>query len=298
MGRRLPIVVQECVVHTRTAASDVVASLRGRILSGALQPGMTLPPERTLASELAVSRSTLREGLSILAHMGLITIQPGRSGGAVVTRPPAATVSASIALLWQTRAITAGQLCEFRRALEVEAAQLAAGRASADDLHEITSALRAYAAPGLSSAQQNVHGRAFHQAVARASGNPLLAATMGSLNDAFAACFALLHDQPDPVELIIHLHQPIHDAIAAGNQLAAREAMLAHFDQLAAVLRELGLNDRPLAASEGDPPSLPHDRAADPTRNSPSVVLAPTRPSRSRVSGKEDGKGVLPTPRP
>ena len=89
-----------------------------------------MPPERELAGQLAVSRATLREGLSILSQMGLLSIHRGRGGGAVVTAPPATTVSASIALLFQTRVVTAGQLCEFRRAFEVEAAQLAAERRS------------------------------------------------------------------------------------------------------------------------------------------------------------------------
>lgn len=233
-------------VQPRSAAVGVVEQVRGRILSGALQPGMALPPERALASELLVSRSTLREGLSMLSQMGLLTIQPGRSGGAVVTAPPATTVSASIALLFQTRVVTAGHFSEFRRALEVEAAQLAAERRTDRDLEEITAALKAYATPGFGSAEQSIHGRAFHQAVARASGNPLLAETMASLNEAFAECFAILHELPDPELLIHELHAPILDAIARQDATAARAAMMAHFDQLASVLRELGLNEHPV----------------------------------------------------
>src|SRR5215208_7582455 len=110
------------VTHPPTAVDCVVAGLRARILAGTLQPGTSLPPERELAGQLAVSRATLREGLSILTQMGLLSIQRGRGGGAVVTAPPATMVSSSIALLFQTRAVTAGQLSEFRRALEIEAA--------------------------------------------------------------------------------------------------------------------------------------------------------------------------------
>src|SRR5215210_4604619 len=131
----------EQMAHPPTAVEAVVQGLRGRIVSGSLPPGMALPPERELAGQLDVSRATLREGLSILSQMGLLSIQRGRGGGAVVTAPPATTVSSSIALLFQTRAVTAGQLSEFRRALEVEAAQLAAMRRSASELEEITVAL-------------------------------------------------------------------------------------------------------------------------------------------------------------
>jgi DNA-binding FadR family transcriptional regulator len=256
---------------------------------------MALPPERVLANELAVSRPTLREGLSILSQMGLVDIQPGRGGGTIVTQPPATTVSASIALLWQTRGITAGQLCEFRRALEVEAAQLAADRATPADQVAINVALRAYAAPGMSPTQQNVHGRAFHQAVARASGNPLLAETMTSLNEAFAVSFALVHAEPDSVDLILNLHQPILEAISAGDSAAARTAMIIHFDQLTDVLNELGLSPCPLAAPdapENTSPGLPSLAAR--TMTIPHSTRRSPRPPRSIALG--NGKGVLTTP--
>ena len=242
------------MAHPPTAVDAVVQGLRGRILSGNLQPGMVLPAERELAGQLDVSRATLREGLSILSQMGLLSIQRGRGGGAVVTAPPATTVSASIALLFQTRAVTAGQLSEFRRALEVEAAQLAAVRRSAGELAEIATTLEAYVASGNDPAIQNIRGRAFHYAVARASGNPLLAETMTSLNEAFAECFDLLHATPDPARLIQDLHWPIFDAIRRAHAPDARSAMVVHFDQLEQVLRDLGLGDRAVGSSIlGDP---------------------------------------------
>lgn len=240
--------------HPPTAVDAVVEALRGRILAGSLQPGTSLPPERELAGQLAVSRATLREGLSILSQMGLLSIHRGRGGGAVVTAPRATTVSSSITLLFQTRAVTARQLSEFRRALEVEAAQLAAARRSLDELAEIAAALDAYAASGNDPTIQNVRGRAFHYAVARASGNPLLAETMTSLDEAFAECFDLMHASPDPSRLIHDLHWPIFDAIRRCHAADARAAMQAHFDQLDQVLRTLGLGDRMVGSYVvGDP---------------------------------------------
>ena len=259
------------MAYPATAVDTVVEGLRGRILSGSLQLGTSLPPERELADQLAVSRATLREGLSILSHMGLLSIQRGRAGGAVVTAPPATTVSASIALLFQTRSVTAGQLCEFRRALEVEAAQLAAARRSHQELEEIAAALDAYVASSQDTPAQNLHGRAFHHAVARASGNPLLTETMASLNDAFAACFHLQHTAraPDPAQLIHDLHWPILDAIRQRDEPGARRAMLTHFVQLENALCDLGISDRTI----GNQPEGDHVTPAD-TTGSPQRQLA------------------------
>jgi GntR family transcriptional regulator, transcriptional repressor for pyruvate dehydrogenase complex len=160
-------------------------------------------------------------------------------------------------LLFQTRVVTAGQLCEFRRAIEVEAAQLAAMRRSRQELEAISTALDAYVASGKDkdTAAQSLHGRAFHYAVARASGNPLLAETMTSLNDAFAACFHLQHTAraPDPAQLIHELHWPILDAIRHRDEPGARRAMLAHFAQLQNALSDLGISDHAIGnQTEGD----------------------------------------------
>jgi GntR family transcriptional regulator, transcriptional repressor for pyruvate dehydrogenase complex len=262
------------VSHPPTAVDAVVAGLRGRILSGSLQPGTSLPPERELAGQLAVSRATLREGLSALSQMGLLSIQRGRAGGAVVTAPPTTIVSSSIALLFQTRAITAGQLCEFRRALEIEAAQLAAVRRSRQELEEIATALDAYVASGKDTVAQNLHGRAFHFAVARASGNPLLAETMTSLNDVFAACFhlQLTARAPDPAQLIHELHWPILEAVRHRDESGARRAMLIHFDQLQNALSDLGISDRAIGnQTEGDH-AAPADIIGSPQLQSALVV--------------------------
>jgi DNA-binding FadR family transcriptional regulator len=128
-------------------------------------------------------------------------------------------------------------------------------RRSRQDLEEIAMALDAYVASGKDTVAQSRHGRAFHYAVARASGNPLLAETMTSLNDAFAECFHLQHTAraPDPAQLILDLHRPIFDAIRHQDESSARRAMLVHFDQLQNALSNLGISDRAIGIqTEGD----------------------------------------------
>lgn len=72
------------------AASDrrLVEEARHRLLDliseGTLRPGDKLGTERELAAQLAVSRSTLRQVLAILAESGIIRRVPGRAGGTFV----------------------------------------------------------------------------------------------------------------------------------------------------------------------------------------------------------------------
>lgn len=72
--------------HAATEATD---DLRRAIVEGTLRPGEPLREER-LASELRVSRNTLREALRILAHEGLIVHEANR--GARVTVPTRASI--------------------------------------------------------------------------------------------------------------------------------------------------------------------------------------------------------------
>jgi GntR family transcriptional regulator, transcriptional repressor for pyruvate dehydrogenase complex len=60
-----------------TASDACARAVRAAILRGDLAPGVRLPPERTLASHLGVSRLTLRAGLSQLAAAGLLRVRQG-----------------------------------------------------------------------------------------------------------------------------------------------------------------------------------------------------------------------------
>lgn len=60
------------------SSSDACAdALRRAILTGAVAPGVRLPPERDLAAHLAVNRSTLRSALARLATERLVRIRQG-----------------------------------------------------------------------------------------------------------------------------------------------------------------------------------------------------------------------------
>jgi GntR family transcriptional repressor for pyruvate dehydrogenase complex len=62
----------------RTDLDDqIVGRIRTEILSGAYSPGDLLPPERELATQFGVNRTTLREALNRLEHLGLVERRQG-----------------------------------------------------------------------------------------------------------------------------------------------------------------------------------------------------------------------------
>src|SRR6516165_12457613 len=75
--------VSELVVELDRTAGDALhrqieSSIRGRIRSGSLPAGITLPPTRALAAELGVTRGVAVEAYAQLVAEGYLT---SRSGG-------------------------------------------------------------------------------------------------------------------------------------------------------------------------------------------------------------------------
>src|ERR1700752_5265951 len=76
-------------VHPPTTFEETVERLGTAFPLGPRAPGTRLPPERDLADELGISRSTLRQALTTLVQSGHLVSRRGRSGGTFVTdRPP------------------------------------------------------------------------------------------------------------------------------------------------------------------------------------------------------------------
>src|SRR5947208_17177351 len=74
-------------VQPPIAFEQTVERLATAIKLGFLGPGSQLPPERELARQLEISRTTLRQALTALAQSGLVTTARGRSGGTFVADP-------------------------------------------------------------------------------------------------------------------------------------------------------------------------------------------------------------------
>ncbi|OBH56475.1 FadR/GntR family transcriptional regulator [Mycobacterium sp. E2479] len=76
---------------------QIAASIADAILEGAFPPGSALPPERELAEQLGVNRTSLRQGLARLQQMGLIDARHG--SGNVVADPQGLTHPAVVEAL-------------------------------------------------------------------------------------------------------------------------------------------------------------------------------------------------------
>ena len=149
-----------------TKSELAYARVRDMVLTGELEPGSVLN-QATLARQIGISTTPLREALRRLAQQGLVELGAHRD--------------ARIAPLDATEA---RDLVELRQDLDPLAAGLAAHRRTAADLAELADSLdRLESLPDDPSPAQLAGHRRFHAALYRASHNALLVETLDGLWD-------------------------------------------------------------------------------------------------------------------
>jgi GntR family transcriptional repressor for pyruvate dehydrogenase complex len=160
-------------VQTATTFEETVERLGTAIRLGLLPPGERLPPERDLADQLGIARSTLRLALTALTESGHLIAQRGRGGGTFVAEAPPMAESTHIELEgghWR-------EVLDHRVVVEVGAVVLAAERAGADDIAR----LREHVATMRQVGDFSVYRRAdvlFHLGIAESTRSARLVAAM------------------------------------------------------------------------------------------------------------------------
>jgi GntR family transcriptional repressor for pyruvate dehydrogenase complex len=205
-----------------------------------------LPREVDLAAEFDVSRGVARETIRAMEERGLIAVKHGK--GATVNEPEdwdvfdpdvlAATLDS------ERGSEVLAEYLECRRILEVEAAGMAAQRATKRDVDHLTKALRRMeetaARPGSQAAEERFHEAdiAFHQTLIGATGNRALGGLVERIHSALLlARFPLARPQYRQ-ERALPEHRRILAAVTAKDPDEARAAMSDHLDTIARYLDE------------------------------------------------------------
>lgn len=201
-------------VERSRAFERVVEQIEQVIYSGQLKPGDHLPSERTLVEQFRVGRSSVREALRILESMGLLVTQPGSPNGPKVSASNSAGLVRMLGGFVHTQGIGLAALVQYRM-IAGSAANFLAAQLRTDEhlalMREANEAMRS-AAPGDEDTFARNDMR-FHQAIADASGNPLLTLVTGVIGDL----------------IIEQMKSAMHHAL---NEEGTRSAYLRTHDQL------------------------------------------------------------------
>lgn len=215
----------------RGLQARVIDGVGRQIIGGQYQPGDLLPKEAELTEQFAVSRTSVREGMRVLAAKGLVDIR--QKIGTRVRQPEAWNVFDSDILRWHSEVGRGDEimrnLVEVRQIMEPAAARLAAGRATMDDLRRMDDTLADMVA---NSTNREGYAHAdveFHLAVYAASHNVLLRQFGSVVADFMYASFNVQQATAADDEVFLEdaeTHAAVFHAINGGNGERAADAML------------------------------------------------------------------------
>ena len=169
--------------------------IENQLSEGRLTVGGRLPAERTLAEQLQVSRTSVREAIRILEAMGVVRagVGSGPEAGTVVISDPTAALGSALRLHVATQHLPVSDIVETRVLLESWAA--ARARPDAPELAEAAALLDEMDAVGKDDLAVDdflALDVRFHLALADAAGNAVVSAMMGSLRESIQGYAAQL----------------------------------------------------------------------------------------------------------
>lgn len=193
-----------------------VYTMQCKIISGELQIGQQLPPERELAARMGVSRSLVNTGILELEEQGFVRISP-RQGSTVADYKKNGTLQVMIALMsCDTPVIDYPLFCnmvDLRVLVECECARLASVHARSADIDKLSAWLGEVenVAEPLDAVEPLMN---FHYYVTQISGNAVYAMTYKSFESVIRRLLKQhLSIAPD-LQKTVYLHEALLDALA------------------------------------------------------------------------------------
>jgi DNA-binding FadR family transcriptional regulator len=223
-------------VRTRRTFEEAAEQIAGKVRSGLLARGDKLPPERDLAVQMQISRPTLREAARVLVDAGVVEVRRGPGGGMFV-----ASDVVPVELVRQRSSVRLGEVAgvlEARRLIEPGVAQLAAQRATEDDLAALArsiEAMREIVDRGYRASDEDRFlqlDMQFHLTLARAAANPTVESLMRALFRELEIARDMAMHLPLVPEWTIEIHERTLEAVRSGDLDRVGEVMDEHLGQL------------------------------------------------------------------
>lgn len=216
---------------------EAILKIKEMIISGELNPGDRLPPEKELSERLGLSRSSMREAVKALEVIRVLDVRRG-DGTYVTSLEPRLLLEAMSFVVDLHDDSSILELFAVRRILEPAAVALASGRMTGDDIRalraKIESVDNATDVEGLVA-----HDLEFHGAIVATAGNSYLTSLIESLssNTVRARIWRGL-TQENSVGRTLAEHRAIVDALERGDSDLAQALTVVHISGVEQWLRD------------------------------------------------------------
>jgi GntR family transcriptional repressor for pyruvate dehydrogenase complex len=205
---------------------EIVRQVKALIAEGRLKSGDQLPPERDLADQFKVSRTSVREALRTLESLGLIEIRQGE--GTFVREVSVESLIEPLAQVILSQREAVGELFEARRLLEPAIAALAARRATPEEIHEMERILEEQAQEVAARRTGLAQDAAFHAAIAASVRNRAIRRVVNTLMDLLTQSREESLQTPGRPTRSHKDHRRILETIQRRDEAGAQRAMLDH----------------------------------------------------------------------
>ncbi len=217
-----------------TLVANITQELRQMILTGKVQPGEFLPSRKDLAAQFGVGLSTVQEAIQALTAVGMIESHPGK--GTWVRDDALDTLIHPAVVNTRLGEPNAREVYEARSVIEVALTELAAQRATPEDIERIWDALKAMEATVENEAAFVEADLEFHLAVAKAGYNDLLEQFYHLARKLLSEVITEMVRLPKVKGESIRLQKAIAEAIEQRDLHKARQAALNHWVYIGHVL--------------------------------------------------------------
>ena len=204
----------------------VVRRIKELLGDGTLKAGSRLPPERELAEMLSISRPSLRTALRALSVMGIICAKPGAGTYIASSLPEIFNQPMHFLTLIHNTGVE--EMFEARLIIESGLAELAAERATAEDLKDLAKEIEGMRQAIGDPEKFLRHDVQFHQAIARASGNQVMSGVMDTVAQLLFQIRRQTIARARDFDAAVDWHQRIYDAMRRHDPRRAKDAITGH----------------------------------------------------------------------
>ncbi len=229
-------------IKNRRTTEVILEQIKSFMLQGQLSPGDKLPTEMELAERFQVSRTSVREALSALSLTGVLEIRQGE--GIFVKRSPSNAIIEPLSFILLLEKDQLQSILEVRKALEIEAADLAAQRRDDIDLAEMKALIEHMEKDLPDAVGSEKYDLLFHLALAKASKNLLLDRLMNTVQDIIGQTLHVTRalwmrsSNAGTTRQLFEEHRELYLAICEQDNAKSRKLMYEHLIRVETELRK------------------------------------------------------------
>jgi GntR family transcriptional regulator, transcriptional repressor for pyruvate dehydrogenase complex len=163
-------------IRTESLSEKIISQVRTSLFERQLRPGDFLGTETSLAEQFGVSRMASRDALRSLAAAGIVSIRQGAKGGAWISKGAIDRLGDALAIQLTLLGVSSVDVMELQTGLEAIACELAAERATDEDVKRLKDLLHVLDAAAGAPKQYASLAFDMHEEVMRIARNDALLA--------------------------------------------------------------------------------------------------------------------------